>query len=156
MNELASSLDAPVGHTFLPYCWVCYRPFGPNLLEERHHIIPEAYGGTDGPQVSLCCDHHSLLHEIGLRMYASRPFFDLLSKNEAQDKKLIYLATIACNARLLTENDPNKRQMVVVQLSGQQKQMLAALKGVFTKISQPRIMELALESLYDRHFLKRP
>jgi hypothetical protein len=149
-------IDAPTGHTFLPHCWVCGHKFGPNLLEERHHIIPEAYGGTNGPQVSLCSDHHSALHEVGLRIYADKPYFDLLSRKEAQDRRLVYLATIACNARLLTENDPNKRQVVVVTLDGPHKQMLLALKTVLAKKSMPRIMELALECLYDRHFLKRP
>lgn len=146
----------PTKHTFLPHCWVCGRKFGPDMLEERHHIIPRAFGGTDGPQVSLCSDHHTALHEIGLKLYAKRPFYEFLSKVPAQDKKLVYLATVACNARIATENDPNKRQMVVLSLNKDHKRMLKALKKILPGRSQPAILEIALEHLYDRHFAKRP
>ncbi len=146
----------PTKHTFLDRCWVCSTKFGPNLAEERHHIIPKAYGGVDGPQVSLCSDHHTALHEVGKRIYAKKPFFDLLSKDPTQDRKLVYLGTIACNARIATENDPNKRQMVILSLDRDHRAMLKALKKIFPGRSQPTILEFALEHLYDRHFAKRP
>lgn len=148
--------DIPTKHTLLPYCWVCLRRFDPNLLEEQHHIIPKAYGGMNGPLVSLCSDHHTALHEVGKRIYAKKPFYDLLSKDPVQDKKLVYLGTIACNARIATENDPNRRQMIVLSLSKDHKRMLKSLKKVYRGKSQPSIFELALEHLYDRHFAKRP
>lgn len=145
--------DVPTAHTFLPHCWVCERKFTANLVEERHHIIPRAYGGQDGPQVSLCSDHHTVLHEIGKRVYSGKPFTDLMSSNAAWNTKLIYLGTIACNARIATENDPNKYQMVVVKLDGLHKKMLLDLKKVYPKQSQPSLLATALAALHSRHFV---
>jgi hypothetical protein len=148
--------DVPTAHTFLPHCWVCATKFNANLVEERHHIIPRAYGGEDGPQVSLCSDHHTQLHEVGKRIYSGKPFTDLLSGKPDQDAKVVYLGTIACNARIATEKDPNKLQMVVVKLDGPHKQMLLDLKKVYPKKSQPSLLALALEALHARHFINRP
>lgn len=146
--------DLPTGHTFLPHCWVCTRLFNANLVEERHHIIPRAYGGEDGPQVSLCSDHHTTLHEIGKRIYSGKPFHDLLTKNAEADAKLVYLGTIACNARIATENDPNKLQMVVVKLGGPHKAMLKDLKKVYNRASNQTLIETAIQALHTKHFIR--
>lgn len=145
--------DGKPRHTFLPWCWVCGRHFGPNLVAEDHHIIPRAYGGVDGPQVRLCSDHHTGLHEVGKRIYANKPYHDLLSGNSLQDKKLVYLGTVACNARLATENDPNKTMVVVLSLTNEHKKMLEDLKKVTKARSRAAVFLLSLESLHKRHFV---
>lgn len=155
-TEVSVLGELPTSHTFLPHCWVCSIAFHASLVEERHHIIPRAYGGEDGPQVSLCSDHHTVLHEIGKRLYANKPFFDLLTGKKEQDAKLVYLGTIACNARIATENDPNKLQMVVVKLDGPHRKMLTDLKKVYPKMSQATILTTALAALHTKHFIHRP
>lgn len=32
----------------------------------EHHVIPQAYGGVNGPTVILCPDHHNEVHKIAL------------------------------------------------------------------------------------------
>lgn len=139
-------------HVFLPYCWVCKAKFDHSNKEERHHTIPKAYGGVNSPQVSLCDSHHSALHNVGLRMYSKKPFTDLLTDNDEQNKKLIWLGSVACNARLMTENDPNKIQVVVLALRKETINKLKKLKPVYSKISRERLIEIAINQLYDRHF----
>lgn len=138
-------------HVFLPHCWVCQTKFGPSMKEERHHLIPRAYGGVDGPQVSLCDSHHTALHNIALRLYAARTFTDLLTHDREQDAKLIYLAKVVYDARMLTENDPNKRRVEVVPLSGDNFKKLVKLKTVY-KESRSNTIERAIKQLYSRHF----
>jgi hypothetical protein len=114
--------------------------------------VPKAYGGVDGPQVSLCDSHHTALHNIGLRMYAKKPFNDLLTPYEDQNKKLIWLASVACNARLATENDPNRQRILILNPKGETLDKLKKLKPVFNRASRERIIEIAIAQLYDRHF----
>lgn len=131
---------------------MCGKPFGPDTKEERHHIIPRAYGGVDGPQVSLCDSHHSALHEIALKLYSKKSYFNLLPHKPELDARLLYLATVAYNARILTENDPNKKQMVVLQLAGTEVTKLNKLKPIYKNIGRERLIGLAIDVLYQRHF----
>lgn len=146
--------DIPIrAHVFLPRCWVCGKSFGPSLKEERHHLIPRAYGGTDGPQVSLCDSHHTALHNIALRLYSKRTFNDLLTSIPSLDRKLIYMGTVVYKARLLTENDPNKKQNEVYSFSNDTLNKLKKLKTIY-KGSRESIAERAIQQLYSRHFNK--
>lgn len=138
-------------HVFQDSCWVCGSPFGPSLKEERHHLIPRAYGGTDGPQVSLCDSHHTALHNIALRLYSGRNFTDLLTHDSQQDPKLIYLAKVAYDSRILVEKDPNKRRVEVVPLSAETFKKLQRLKTVH-RVGRPKLIELAISQLYSKHF----
>lgn len=139
-------------HTFLPYCWVCEITFDHAHKEHRHHIIPQAYGGVDGPQVSLCDSHHSSLHFIALRLYAKKPFNELLTHQPSQDKRLIWLATCVYQARILVENDPNKRQVIVFNPKKETLNQLKELKRVYGKASRESLIEIAISRLYHQHF----
>jgi hypothetical protein len=138
-------------HVFLDHCWVCRTPFGPSMKEERHHLIPRAYGGTDGPQVSLCDSHHTALHNIALRLYSERSFTDLLTQVPEHDSKLIYLGQVVYKARLLTENDPNKRRVEVVPLTSDSFRKLIKLKTIH-KVSRSKLIETAINQMYSRYF----
>ena len=88
---MSDSVVSPiVANTFLTHCWICGTPFSHDRQEERHHVIPRAYGGTNGPQVSLCDSHHSALHQIALKMYTGKSFFNLMSGRQDQDARLLY------------------------------------------------------------------
>jgi hypothetical protein len=138
--------------TILPYCWVCKVPFDSSNQREDHHIIPRAYGGVDGPQVSLCDSHHTALNNIALRLYSKRPFTELLTKYEDQNKKLLWLASVVCNARIATENDPNKKQVLVISPKGETLLQLKQLKKVYGNVSRERLIEFAVNKLYNTHF----
>ena len=139
-------------HTFLDHCWVCDTRFSSNLIEHRHHIIPKAYGGVDGPQVSLCDSHHSALHFIALKLYNKKPFNHLLTHVASQDKKLLWLATMVYHARLATEKDPNKRQVLVLSPTRETLDKLKQLKRVYGNLSKENLVALAIDSLFNKHF----
>lgn len=140
--------------TILDRCWVCGKIFDHSNKEERHHVVPRAYGGIDGPQVSLCDSHHTALHEIALKLWSKRSYFNLLTGDPQQDQKLMYLASCAYNARVITENDPNKRRVLVLSLTKEAIDRLDKLKGLFKgNISRERVIEAAVIEMYRRHFL---
>lgn len=140
-------------HTLLDYCWVCKRKFGPSLAREDHHIIPRAYGGTEGPQVSLCDSHHSALHNIAHKLYNHKSFHSLLTQDAEINQRLLYLGSVAYNSRLATENDPNKRRVEVVSLTGETYKKLKRLKDLHsTRISRGTLIETAINQMYYRYF----
>ena len=136
-----------------PYCWVCNAVFDDSTNKRHdHHIIPRAYGGVDGPTVSICNVDHSVLHEMALKLYSSKPINQFLSGDKSKDNKLIWLAQTCLNARLATENDPNKSQLVVLNLKRESSNHLNKLKQLYPKLSKKRIIELAIKALHDRNF----
>lgn len=147
--------DRIVGHTFLPHCWVCGVKFSHSVKEHHHHVVPRAYGGVDGPQVSLCDSHHSALHEIALRLYSKKPYFTLLTPDPAKNKRLMYLASVAYNARLATENDPNKKPLLVESVRKETLDKLKKLRTVFPKSNRAKLVEAAIDVLYARYFTKK-
>ena len=149
--------DLPQESIKLEYCWVCdetFTEFGgrPSFFKHDHHLVPRAYGGVDGPTVSLCDSHHTTLHQMALRMYSNKPHFDLLTRNPVYDRKLLWLASLVVNARHLTENDPNKPLVLHVVADKNFKSKLKALKTVFPKSSYTVLIRYAVEQLYRKHF----
>jgi hypothetical protein len=142
-------------HTLLDHCWVCGRKFDHSCKEQRHHVVPRAYGGIDGPQVSLCSAHHTALHEIALKLYTKKPYFDFLTRDPSQDQKLLWLASVAYNARLATENDPNKKPLLVESIRKETMTQLKQLKTIFPRTSRAKLIEAAVSALYSRHFMSR-
>jgi hypothetical protein len=148
-----SDKDIPITrHIIRPHCWVCRQKFDHQRLHEDHHIIPRAYGGMDGPQVRLCSSHHTALHTIALRLYNGKPFYDLLSQDPDTNERLLYLASVAYNARLAVEGDPNKKQVLVLGLSGETRERLRRLKTVYGRLGRERLIELAILNLFNKHF----
>jgi len=148
-------MDAFTGHMLLDHCWVCKQKFGHSTKQQDHHIVPRAYGGTDGPQVSLCSAHNTALHEIALKLYTKKPYFDFLTRDPAQDQKLLWLASVAYNARLATENDPNKKPLLVESVRKETMLQLKQLKAVYPKTSRAKLLEAAVNALYTRHFVNK-
>lgn len=145
-----------VGHLFLDYCWVCKKRFGPDTKKEDHHVIPRAYGGLDGPQVSLCDSHHTALHEIALKLYSKKSYYQLLTKDADVNKKLLYLASVVYNSRLATENDPNKKPLLIESVKKETLNELKQLRSVIPKSSRAKILEAAVHALHSRYFINRP
>jgi len=143
----------------LPCCWVCEKRFvdskppGPAAREE-HHVIPRAYGGVDGPTVSLCDTHHTALHMIARAMSAKKPYF-VWTQHEppVQKRKLMWLASRVYNAELVMKNDPNKATSVLIELNAQTQAMVDAVKRVYPQAkSREAVFLLALQRLYGAHF----
>lgn len=144
----------------LEHCWVCELRFtdvvnpGPASREE-HHIIPQAYGGSDGPTVSLCSNHHALLHTVAVMMKGNKSYHELLGGlTTSQQQKVMVLANYAYEAEQATRNDPNKQFLVSIVINRQQVDMIERLKKVYPKArSRQAVYALALEHLYRKTFL---
>lgn len=141
----------------LDHCWVCGAMFAPkgSAQEEQHHIVPRAYGGSDGPVVSLCDTCHTRLHKAALCIEANKPVHTFITGlNQDQIQKLLYLSTCVVNAKLATKHDPNKRSMVVVQFTSKETEQLDALKKVLGAKSRMAVIKAAIFALYNKHFSK--
>lgn len=144
----------------LDHCWVCGLRFtdvvppGPASREE-HHLVPQAYGGTDGPTVSLCANHHSALHTIAVHMKSGKPYYEIIGGHDTiQQAKLLKLAEIVYNSEQATRNDPNKKVLVSLTLTKQQDLMIQRLKKVYPQAKgRADILQLALQALYVRNFI---
>lgn len=145
----------------LPYCWVCglrfsdSTPPGPGN-KEVHHIIPRQAGGSDGPTVTICDDHHTKLHKIALRLKSKKAYFDLIQgETDTSKHKLLWLATVAFNAFEAVKNDPNKKLYLLMSISKEQQLMIDRLKIVYPHLkSKEAIVSFALQSLYNKHHMK--
>jgi len=140
----------------LPYCWVCKVKFvqhGGTEQPEHHHVIPQNAGGANGPTVSICDTDHTKAHHIAIAIKGKKPYYTLIQGlEEDRIKKLMYLASMIVNAELATKDDPNKSAMAVLTLDRRQKEMIDKLKAVYNVSSREKVLSLALEKLYNRHF----
>jgi hypothetical protein len=145
----------------LPFCWVCGVRFTDSLPpgpanKEVHHIIPRAAGGSDGPTVTICETHHGKLHKIANCMSSGKPHFSFVSDETPEQKqKLYWLASRVFNAFQLTDDDPNKQVMVIMNLDRKQQLMIDRLRKVYPKArGREALLAFALDSLYSKHFLQ--
>ena len=111
-----------IEHKFLPHCWACETRFrnqyppGP-AEEERHHILPEAYGGKHGPQVSLCTDCHTKVHKLASAFRSNKEYGSLLiALPQDGQKKLMWLGQKANEMQTIFADDPNRRQVISAAL----------------------------------------
>lgn len=139
----------------LDHCWVCgtfFIPKGP-AHEEQHHIVPRAYGGEDGPVVSLCDSCHTRLHKAAISIAAGKqPDQYTLGLTANAKTKVLYLASCAANAKLATLNDPNKKSVIVIPLTGKETQQIDALKRALRAPSRAAVIKAAIYTLYTKHF----
>jgi len=140
----------------LPHCFVCETRFvGSGGTEQRHdhHVYPRAYGGVDGPEVSICDAHHSTVHRIGESLIREKPYHQFLrGESPERVRRLLYLADCIRQIYLLVKNDPNKATSTSMVLTAKHQRMLDALKPILKVRSREAVFLRALEHLYHRHF----
>lgn len=79
--------DIPIRGTIaLDHCWVCGSREGLN----EHHVVPQSCGGTNGPTVTLCAAHHTVIHTEAYHPDHARRF----TGTPAVVRKLAYLADV--------------------------------------------------------------
>lgn len=144
----------------LDHCWICGARFvGHGGVEQRedHHVIPCAYGGVDGPTVTLCTTHHSKLHDIAVARKSGRDFqTSLLGETADATKHLLWLANQVYQAEQTMRDDPNKATSVTVTLNAKARQQVDQLKHVYPKArSREAVLLLALEHLHRKHFVTK-
>lgn len=143
-------------------CKVCSQRFtdvsppGP-AVREVHHVVPRAYGGTHGPLVDLCSDHHALIHRVAIMLEGDREEIKtaLAGHNTKEIRVVLHYAEIVFNAKMLTKDDPNKRSQITLTLGAHHRRLVSELRKVYPKIkSQQALMLYALEQLHRRNFIR--
>jgi hypothetical protein len=130
-------------------------PTGNGKTLHKHHVIPQAFGGANGPTVDLCSDDHNLLHSVALCMTGKKPYAHLITDLEASHKKeILWLASRVAIAYEATKNDPNKRVQVTVVLPAKLAAKLDALMKVYNLKSRPSTIERLIKDAHSRTFLK--
>lgn len=141
----------------LPHCFICgVRFVGEGGTEQRHdhHVYPRAYGGTDGPEVSICDAHHSAVHRIGECLIREKPHHQFLrGEPQPQVQKLMYLADCIRQIYLAVKNDPNKATSTSMVLTAKHQRMIDALKPILKLRSREAVLLRGLEQLYHKHFM---
>lgn len=156
MQPKSIPTNGPVNSKTDP-CWICDEQI--QLVE--HHMIPRAYGGVNGPTVYICSNCHKNVHAIESEI-GSEPFQpdDVL---EMIKDKLFYIPEthltraficikMIIQARDAVEGDPNKSVVFMDRFPPVVKNQLRALRTVYPKLNQQKIVRLAIELLYSRHF----
>ena len=141
----------------LDHCWVCNEKFAPKgtAQEEQHHIVPRAYGGSDGPIVSLCDTCHTRLHKAALCIEAKKPVFPFINGlTQDQQQRLLYLSTCVVNAKLATKDDPNKCAVVTLQLTKKETDCIDKLKKALGVKSRMAVIKAAIFAEYNRRFIE--
>ena len=128
-------------------------PTGNGLSLERHHIIPRAFGGENGPVVDLCSSDHQLLHSVALCMTSRKPFAQLISElNEMHKAAIMWFASRVAAAYEATKNDPNKRVQITMILSAKQAARLDKVSKTLGQSSRTKTLELIINEAYNRRF----
>lgn len=130
-------------------CFVCGARFIDSdppgkAMKELHHVIPRAYGGTNGPLVALCSECHTKVHKLATR-YDQSLFNGL---NSLGKSRLEYLARSVYNAKHITKSDPNKLLQITFKLTKEEAAVLDHLKSVLNVKSRADVYHIALKKLY--------
>ncbi len=142
----------------LDHCWVCHRKFvfaGGTEQPHYHHIIPRAFGGTDGPEVSLCDTCHSTAHRIAEQLIKDKPYHQFLQGRDAgRQKHLMWLATRIHQSYLAVQNDPNKATSVSFTLKAADQKLIDDLKPILNVKSREAVILKCVALIHSRHFMK--
>lgn len=140
-------------------CWACGVDVrrNPNTKANDHHIIPRAYGGEDGPQVTLCSAHHSMLHDIEVAWYAKRDaqaralIESMTGQSEQLLLRVLWLASRVYLAHVTFESDHNRRVPVSVRLAKEDLALLNQLTKTLG-LSREKVLRQALRTLHQQNF----
>lgn len=134
-------------HIILPYCWVCKETDGLN----NHHCVPRAYGGENGPQVTLCATHHTFIHTVALK---KRSFHEGLvhenTTNPEQRQKLLQLINIIVTARAATKALA-KPMVVQHKFNTERARKLRELKTLVGASSIEATLNALVDKVYDQY-----
>lgn len=118
----------------LDHCWVCLN----TAYLEEHHVIPCAYGGTDGPTVTLCASCHGGVHDLSHHIaHNQTPDTLLVMGNDIvpfwtaeMSPRFIYLARVIHLASERVAGSQNKPVKVGAIFDAETHRKLTALKSM--------------------------
>lgn len=127
----------------LDHCWVCTDT---SSLHE-HHIIPQAYGGVDGPTVTLCATCHNGVHHVADGREEMKPTSWSIQERLSRGMGLV---NAIVHARILASKSTNKRVIVTLELSANEATMLDRIKQATGSTSRVSTLKDLLHQTYQR------
>lgn len=127
----------------LPHCWICTKRQGLN----DHHVIPQAYGGVDGPQVTLCASHHTQVHTVALKNPANWDVALREDHSPEQVAKLQELVRLIAKARKATAH-MERPMMVQHKFNKDRSLKLKELKYLLGKSSIANTLDALVDTVY--------
>ena len=123
-------------------CWVCGSRDGLN----DHHVVPQAYGGTNGPQVTLCASHHTVIHQVAL----TEPHRWTEQLDDPRTRgKLEQLVTIIYRARIACKG-VEKPMQINHKLNMSRSRKLRELKVLLGVSSLNAALDKCIDVIYDQ------
>jgi hypothetical protein len=130
----------------LPHCWVCRSTDGKN----HHHVIPQAYGGVNGPQVTLCATHHTLIHTQALKRPDTWKPHLVKNHNAVQVEQLLQLIGLIHKARAATANTEKPIQ-VQHKFTKTRSRQIRELKVLLGCNSITSVLERCVDIIHAQH-----
>lgn len=97
--------------------WCCRLKWGSSCVKHEHHVVPRAFGGSDGPVVCICTSHHDLLHRVARLMVSETDYAMLLSDLPLGVRnRVVGLAVRAALSEILFQEHPHRRVPVHLTL----------------------------------------
>lgn len=129
----------------LNFCWVCGERDGIH----DHHVIPQAYGGVNGPQVTVCATHHTMIHTLALRANNEQWQHPLIEHTDSVQKryKLNTLIGLIHKARMATSNTVKPIQLSQ-KLDIERSKKLRELKFLLGRSSISATLDACIDSAY--------
>lgn len=94
-------------------CVICLNvPSTPHM----HHVIPQCYGGVDGPQVLLCASCHNDLHNQALSILSFKDGKCKKVRHIFKDEQSLERAKPLISAIVLAAQNNSKKETVKIQL----------------------------------------
>lgn len=159
-------------------CWCCAAEFsqaGTSLgakTRHTHHIIPGAYGGSDGPLVDICIEDHDLLHRVakrfitlGLPINVRASWATVMaglglsevwkSLSPIHVVRLHWLVSRVVEAEKMTRGDVNKKVKVSLTLSAETSRKLDFLGKIFNTRSRAKTLVALIDGLHSKHYKRK-
>ena len=148
-------LQTPIqDHIKLDFCWVC-KQAGTEVKLHDHHVVPTAFGGRDGPQVTLCSSHHNSLHDAAKLLYTKKgdktaviEKYLALKLKPAEYHRFLYLVDCVYRADVASRQSKNKTMGNMNRRSHTKLVAITQHLGV----SQPAAIEKAIDLLHRQPF----
>lgn len=134
-----------------------------------HHTIQQAHGGVNSEQVPLCGGHHTLVHTLALALYKHGDEQKILAQIPSDVPKDKVALTMNLVRRLVIGRKTweaaqrnslaPKKGKVVVTLDSKRVERLDRLTSLLSqngkKVSRERVLQLALDRLYQSQTAKK-
>lgn len=143
-----------LSHIQLDFCWVC-KAKGEQAKLHSHHVVPTAFGGRDGPQVTVCSNHHNNLHDAAKMLMRLKgnvaavvEHYRSLQLSPAEYHRFLYLVTCVYKAELAASGSRNKTKG---NMNRRTHDKLVAITR-YLNVSQEKAIERAIDLLHANLF----